>query len=136
MTVIPDLTQSPYLLDILDQPLALERTLNGLQQLEFRPLRAVTSGTDKHRIVLTGMGSSFSALYPLWLRLLRARRSAILIETAELIHSAGALLDADTLFVIPLTAGVEHSVSCKTYSLLDEYMRQFLRKPPVKMTFA
>lgn len=109
------------------------------------------------RIVLTGMGASYHALYPLHLRLTRQRLPALLWETSELIPVADDLFDSDTLLiavsqsgrsaetvrlldrpgcrpltigvtndgesplaakshvVLPLRAGTECSVSCKTY---------------------
>lgn len=148
--------EGAYLRDLLSQPQAVADTAAGLRGLAPLPARALTC----ERIVLTGMGSSLHAQHPLQLRLTRAGRTALMVETAELVHAQSALLDARTLvvvvsqsgrsaetvqllnligdhpsrpfvigvtntpdsplatradFVVPLRAGPEFSVSCKTY---------------------
>lgn len=148
--------EGPYLRDLLAQPQAIADTVEGLRSMRPFPAAAVAC----ERVVLTGMGSSLHALHPLQLRLLRAGRTALLVETAELIHAQSTLLDSRTLVVVvsqsgrsaetvqlldriaatdsrpcvigvtntpdsplagradvvvPLTAGPESSVSCKTY---------------------
>jgi glucosamine--fructose-6-phosphate aminotransferase (isomerizing) len=145
-----------YLNDLLAQPRALADTAVALQRLPALP-SAVFSA---QRIVLTGMGSSLYALYPLQIRLIQAGKTAMMIETAELVFGQSRLLDEKTLvvavsqsgqsaetvllldlvraaakrplvigvtntldsplakqsdFVVPLVAGAEFSVSCKTY---------------------
>ncbi len=145
-----------YLRDLLAQPQALADTVTGLRMLPPLPARALAG----QRIVLTGLGSSLHGLYPLHLRLVRARRTSCLVETGELVHTQSALLDERTLViavsqsgrsvevvqlldligarqarpfvigvtntpdsplalradtVVPLRAGAEFSVSCKTY---------------------
>jgi glutamine---fructose-6-phosphate transaminase (isomerizing) len=146
-----------YREDILDQPQALADTLLALVQ---PPAAIQQAGADLmqgrlKRLVLTGMGSSLHAQYPLYLKLLQAGLPVTMIETAELIHHAAALLDAHTCVlavsqsgrsaeivqllelhpgrllavsnspdsplaqqahgVLITQAGVEHTVSCKTY---------------------
>ena len=148
--------EGAYLRDLLAQPQAVADTVAGLRALAPLPAAALAS----RRIVLTGMGSSLHAQHPLQLRLVAAERTALMVETAELIHSQSALLTAETLivvvsqsgrsaeivqlldllatrpsrpfvvgvtntadsplatrsdFVVPLHAGPEFSVSCKTY---------------------
>lgn len=148
--------EGAYLRDLLAQPQAVADTVAGLRQLAPLPARALAC----ERIVLTGMGSSLHAQHPLQLRLTSAGRTALMVETAELVHAQSALLDARTLvvvvsqsgrsvetlqllnligkhpsrpcvigvtntpdsplatrtdFVVPLLAGPEFSVSCKTY---------------------
>jgi glucosamine--fructose-6-phosphate aminotransferase (isomerizing) len=152
------MTEGAYLLDILDQPRALEETLSGLEVSE--PLRrlagSVREGKFK-RVVLTGMGSSFHALHPLYLEFIGHDFTTLMVETSELLHYQNRLFDEKTLIVAvsqsgqsaevvrllemnrgkspviavtntphsPLAdyanatiltrAGVEFSVSCKTY---------------------
>lgn len=148
--------EGAYLRDLLAQPQAVAATVAALRTLAPLPARALAC----ERIVLTGMGSSLHAQHPLQLRLNRAGRTALMVETAELVHAQSALLDARTLvvavsqsgrsaeivqllnhietlasrpvvigvtntadsplatrpdFVVPLRAGPEFSVSCKTY---------------------
>lgn len=156
MSVNLSLLEGAYLRDLLAQPQAVADTVTGLHSLPPLPSRALAG----QRIVLTGIGSSFHALYPLQLRLVRAGHTAFMVETAELVHSQSNLLDERTLvvavsqsgrsaeigqllnlieargarpfvvgvtntpdsplalcadIVVPLRAGPEFSVSCKTY---------------------
>jgi glucosamine--fructose-6-phosphate aminotransferase (isomerizing) len=156
MSVDLSLLEGAYLRDLLAQPQAVADTVTGLHSLPPLPSRALAG----QRIVLTGIGSSFHALYPLQLRLVRAGHTAFMVETAELVHSQSNLLDERTLvvavsqsgrsaeiaqllnligtresrpfvigvtntpdsplalcadIVVPLCAGPEFSVSCKTY---------------------
>jgi len=96
----------PYLNDILHQPDALQDTLGGLRKA--LPLADFSTRLDrKHyrRIVLTGMGSSYHALYPLLYRLIQAGLNTQLIETSELLHHASTLLEAHTLTVVVSQSG-------------------------------
>lgn len=156
MSINLSLLDGAYLRDLLAQPQAVTDTLAGLRSLPPLSGRALAC----QRIVLTGIGSSLHALYPLQLRLVGAGRTALMIETAELVHSQSALLDERTVvvavsqsgrsveigqllnlierresrpfvigvtntpesplalradFTVPLRAGPEFSVSCKTY---------------------
>lgn len=156
MSINLSVLEGAYQRDLLAQPKALADTVAGLQSLPPLPERARTCP----QIVLTGIGSSLHALYPLKLRLARAGRAALMVETGELVHALSAILDGDTLIVavsqsgrsvemmqlleligkqtkrpflvgvtnsidsplatrsdtvVPLAAGPEYSVSCKTY---------------------
>lgn len=156
MSINLSLLEGAYLRDLLAQPRAVGDTVAGLHSLSPLPERALIG----QQIVLTGIGSSFHALYPLQLRLVRAGRTAFMVETAELVHSQSNLLNERTLvvavsqsgrsaeiaqlinligtrasrpfvigvtntldsplalgadIVVPLCAGPEFSVSCKTY---------------------
>lgn len=148
--------EGSYLRDLLAQPQAISDTVAALRTLPPVPLAAGAF----ERVVLTGMGSSLFAQHPLQLRLLSAGQTALLVETAELVHAQTSLLDDRTLVVavsqsgrsaetvqlldlvagrprrpfvigvtntpdsplarcanavVPLQAGMESSVSCKTY---------------------
>jgi glucosamine--fructose-6-phosphate aminotransferase (isomerizing) len=103
--------EGSYLRDLLAQPQAVADTLAGLRSLSPLPARAL----ECERVVLTGMGSSLHAQTPLLLRLVRAGRTALLVETAELIHAQSALLDARTLVVAVSQSGC----SAETVQLLD-----------------
>jgi glucosamine--fructose-6-phosphate aminotransferase (isomerizing) len=87
-----------YLRDILAQPRALEDTLAGLDDFTLPP-------APFHRTVLTAMGGSYFALYPLHLRLLRRGLHSLLIETAELLYYAPSILDAGTLLIVVSQSG-------------------------------
>jgi glucosamine--fructose-6-phosphate aminotransferase (isomerizing) len=104
----PDLSiiEGPYLRDVLDQPRALEQTCEGLATSpELDELAARLRKRDFHRVVLTGMGSSFHALHPLNLDLIAQRETPIMVETSELVHYQSALFDPQTLIVAVSQSG-------------------------------
>ncbi|MBN1261013.1 MAG: SIS domain-containing protein [Anaerolineae bacterium] len=97
---------SPYILDILEQPAALERCLIALNErptLETFRIR-LESGRYR-RIILTGMGASFFAAIPLQYRLLRQGYDVHLLETSELIHNLPELVVSESLFVVISQSG-------------------------------
>jgi glucosamine--fructose-6-phosphate aminotransferase (isomerizing) len=91
--------EGPYLADILEQPAAL---LRAWEQLEDIP---ALRHFHADRIVLTGMGGSQFALYPLLLHLIEHGFPAGLVETAELIHYQPALLNGRTLLIVVSQSG-------------------------------
>jgi glucosamine--fructose-6-phosphate aminotransferase (isomerizing) len=97
---------SSYLNDLLDQPSALQATLDSLSRTP--PLTSfferLTSGKYR-RVILTGMGSSYHGLYPLQLRLFALPMGVIRLETAELIHYAGELIEPANLIVAVSQSG-------------------------------
>jgi len=98
-----------YLRDLLNQPQALEDTLQGLN--ESRELKDLAKCLNKgkfQKIVLTGMGSSFHALHPLSLELVAAGLTPVMVETSELVHYQNRLLDDKTLVLAVSQSG--HSV--------------------------
>jgi len=79
--------EGAYLRDILDQPRALEDTLAGLDAPKsLRSIAAKLQSGGFRTVVLTGMGSSFHALHPTNLALIDQGFTAVMIETAELVH--------------------------------------------------
>jgi glucosamine--fructose-6-phosphate aminotransferase (isomerizing) len=94
---------SPYLQDILDQPEALQRTLDGLKAT--KPLPDFLSSGKIRRVILTGMGSSFHALHLLHMRLVERGLSTHMVETSELIHYGRALIDPHSLIVAVSQSG-------------------------------
>jgi glucosamine--fructose-6-phosphate aminotransferase (isomerizing) len=95
-----------YLNDLLDQPSALQTTLDGLNKIP--PLNSIfnlLSSGKYRRVILTGMGSSFHGLYPLQLRLFALPIGVIRLETAELIHYASVLIDPANLVVAVSQSG-------------------------------
>ncbi len=92
--------QNSYKSDILEQPVAVRRAVRTL--VEHPDLRGQSVSTllkSIDRIVLTGMGSSYYAPYPLHLRLTSALRTNWCIETSELLHYSPELLAKGTLVV-------------------------------------
>ncbi len=102
----PSVIAGPYLADLLAQADVVRtlrdslagRTLGGGFAARLR------DGQFK-RVVLTGMGSSLHALYPLELRLIAAGRACYLIETSELLLGYDALRTRDTLLVVVSQSG-------------------------------
>lgn len=108
------LRTNAYLQDILAQPTALQATLTTLAAADFAPINALAarlaSGTLK-RVVLTGMGSSYHALQPIYLQLLNHGLTVQRLETSELLHYASSLLDPETLLVIVSQSGQSIEIS-------------------------
>lgn len=97
---------SGYLADILDQGGALRRTLAHLSSSDtIQSFGASLRKGQYRRVVLTGMGSSFFALYPLHLRLVAQGLPSLAVETAELIHYLQELLTPGTLLVAVSQSG-------------------------------
>jgi glucosamine--fructose-6-phosphate aminotransferase (isomerizing) len=95
-----------YLNDLLDQPAALQSTLDSLSNLP--PLTTISNllkSGKYRRVILTGMGSSFHGLYPLQLRLFALPVGVIRLETAELIHDAHTLIDPSNLIITVSQSG-------------------------------
>ena len=109
--MITDFSQidGEYLRDLLNQPQALEDTLQGLNQSQqLKDLAKRLNKGKFQKIVLTGMGSSFHALHPLSLELVAAGLTPVMVETSELVHYQNRLLDDKTLVVAVSQSG--HSV--------------------------
>jgi len=104
-----------YFRDILAQPPALDDTLAGLDRAVLHDLAKRWSEGRFDRAVLTGMGGSYWALYPLHLALLKEGRNAVLAETSELIYSLTGLLNSRTLLIVCSQSGR----SAETVRLLE-----------------
>lgn len=92
--------EGPYLRDILDQPRAIDATLSALAGSdELRDLALRLQRGDFRCVVLTGMGSSFHALHPTNLELIRRGFLSLMVETSELVHHQKQLFDERTLIV-------------------------------------
>jgi glutamine---fructose-6-phosphate transaminase (isomerizing) len=105
---VVDLTavQGEYLQDLLDQPRALEETLEILNRSkELEDLAWDLNSGKFQRIVLTGMGSSFHALHPLSIQLISHGFTAIMVEASELIHYQERFFDPQTLIVAVSQSG-------------------------------
>ncbi len=98
--------EGPYLRDILSQPQALQDTLQRLENSP--PLEKVADRLSRgefQRILLTGMGASLHALYPITLELVDRGFTAMMVETSELIHYQSSLLDRKTLIIAVSQSG-------------------------------
>lgn len=57
------------------------------------------------RIILTGMGSSYAALRPLWTSLVEAGHQAWRVDAAECLGHFGSLIDDSTLVIAASQSG-------------------------------
>ena len=96
---------NPYIADILSQPSVLQRALASLDLTTLQPLRASIAQGQVERIVITGMGASLYGAYPAWLMLVQAGLPAYLVDAAELIYYARALITPKTLLWVVSQSG-------------------------------
>jgi glucosamine--fructose-6-phosphate aminotransferase (isomerizing) len=113
--VLP-IIEGQYFRDLMAQPAALDATLAWLREADRweQVHRQVRSRAWK-RIVLTGMGSSFHTLQPLYWALIAGGFNPVLMETSELIHYGLPLCDEQTLIVAVSQSGA----SAETVRLLE-----------------
>lgn len=106
MSVDLKVIEGEYLHDLLDQPRALEDTLQALDRSkQLLHLADRLSRGKFQRVVLTGMGSSFHALHPINLQLISQGFTAIMVETSELIHYKAKFFDPKTLIIAVSQSG-------------------------------
>ncbi len=106
----------PYLDDLIDQPDAVSRTIEGLAVTEdLARVGARVLRGEYARVVLTGMGASYHALAPLELTLTAAGRECRLVESGELLRTMRSLLDHRALAVLVSQSGR----TVEVVSLLD-----------------
>lgn len=108
MIDITSLRSNAYLQDVLDQPRALRDTLSALATTDLSPLHALVgklASGELRRVVLTGMGSSYHALHPAYLRLVAQGLNVHRVETSELLHHAPALIAPESLLVVVSQSG-------------------------------
>jgi glucosamine--fructose-6-phosphate aminotransferase (isomerizing) len=98
--------EGAYLHDVLAQPQALEDTLAALEVSDALQRLATHLQQGKFKtLILTGMGASFHALYPLNLELINHGLVAMMVETSELLHYQSRLLDPATLIIAVSQSG-------------------------------
>lgn len=108
--------EGQYFRDLMEQPDALEATLASLRFADrWKDVRRLLQSRRWTRIVLTGMGSSFHTLQPLYWSLVAGGLNPVLIETSELIHYGMALCDEHALIVLVSQSGA----SAETVRLLE-----------------
>lgn len=128
MPVDLSVVEGDYFRDLLNQPQALQDTLEGLKESkELQTLIARLRKGKFNSVVLTGMGSSFHGLNPLLLQLTNAGYPAILAETSELIYYRSRLLDPRSLIIAVSQSGR----SAEMIRLLDQNRR---RAPIIAVT--
>jgi glucosamine--fructose-6-phosphate aminotransferase (isomerizing) len=78
---------NPYIADILAQPEALRAAVNSFSPVKLLPICDQLQSGSFDRLILSGMGSSFYAAYPAYLRLSHLPLPVLLLNGAELLHS-------------------------------------------------
>lgn len=123
--------EGPYLRDLLAQPEAIAESVRRLEvSASLARISAELRAGEIDRIVLTGMGSSLHALYPLQLALINAGHLAVAVETAELVHAQIALLTPSTLLVVVSQSGRSAEI-VRLLERLVERRRKHLGPPRV-----
>jgi len=98
--------EGEYLRDILDQPRAIRDTTLALaDSSQLAEFARQISSTSYDRIVLTGMGGSFHALNPLYLRLVSLGLPVVMAETSELLYFMPKLVSRRTLMLVVSQSG-------------------------------
>src|SRR5512143_3778019 len=99
------MTNLPYIEEILSQP---EVLLKALPRFDLQALNTLKQKLDRQefdRIIITGMGASLYGGYPAWLLLAGHGLPVHWVDTAELIHYAGALITPRTLLWVISQSG-------------------------------
>jgi glucosamine--fructose-6-phosphate aminotransferase (isomerizing) len=99
-----------YLEDILEQPTALTRTLehfrhNGVAGPEFGQIASKLANGEITKVILSGMGGSFSARFPTLIRLNQRGITAFGVNAADLLHYRRNVLDERTLLILISQSG-------------------------------
>jgi len=113
------MSQNPYIQDILTQATALQTALEGFNQ-DVAILKREISQKHYDRILVTGMGASYSAAYPAWLALSRQALPVTLWETAELIHYARQQITPRTLLWVISQSGESAEIHVLLEHLHDQ----------------
>jgi glucosamine--fructose-6-phosphate aminotransferase (isomerizing) len=116
LNTTPKIVEGQYFKDLMAQPQALRATLAWLSAAgRWDAARRFVEARSWHRIVLTGMGSSYHTLHPINLRLIEAGLSPVMMETSELVHYGLPLLGEQTLAIAVSQSGG----SAETVRLLE-----------------
>jgi glutamine---fructose-6-phosphate transaminase (isomerizing) len=99
------MTTNPYILDILSQPESLKTALERFDPAPLSPVAKAIGNHDFDRIIISGMGGSLYASYPVWLSLANAGLPAVWVDTAELIHHTPGLVTPKTLLWLVSQSG-------------------------------
>ena len=99
------LHHNPYVQDILSQANSVKAALTKFNPASLSSLTQAIHRGDFDRIVLTGMGGSLFASYPVWLQLVNAGLPVHWIDCAELIHHARSIVTKRTLVWLTSQSG-------------------------------
>ena len=120
----------PFRAEIGGQPEAIRRAASSLE-IQRDPLRRLVElASGASTIVLTGMGSSYDALYPAVVGLAASGCSAVMVDAAELVHFRAGILDERALIVAVSQSGE----SAELVRLVGELERSRSRPRLVSIT--
>lgn len=92
---------TPYIQDILSQPTALRAALDNYSTSLLEKI----SLADFDRIIISGMGSSYSAAYPAFIELSKQPVPVQPINAAELLHSLSGMIGTRSLLWLNSQSG-------------------------------
>jgi glutamine---fructose-6-phosphate transaminase (isomerizing) len=96
---------NPYISDILSQPTALRNAVDNFSPTLLLPIISRIHSGDFDRIVITGMGASYNAAYPMYLELSHLPIPVMLVNGAELVHYMDGLIGRRTLLWVNSQSG-------------------------------
>jgi glutamine---fructose-6-phosphate transaminase (isomerizing) len=95
-----------YLSNILEQPAVVRSVVESYQDSDIWPaLQAEMASHPYRKIVLTGMGGSYYALFPTWMTCNQRGLPTHQVEASELVHYVPEMLDEHTLLVVVSQSG-------------------------------
>ena len=99
---------NPYFTDILAQPEALRQAISQFPHPVISQIKKEIYKRKFDRIIMTGMGASYNAAYPAFIKLTETSIPASLLNSAELSHYLDGMLKEKTLLWLNSQSG--HSV--------------------------
>jgi glucosamine--fructose-6-phosphate aminotransferase (isomerizing) len=118
------MTNINYILDILSQPKFLKTAIGQFDPRSLVPLAKAIQDHGFDRIVITGMGASLYAAYPVWLTLANAGLPAVWLDAAELIHHTPGLVTSKSMLWI-------FSQSGKSAEIVSAVGYERMQKPAI-----
>lgn len=97
--------EAPYIQEILSQAGVLKAALARYDFSSLHPLAKELQAGKFDRLVITGMGVSFSAAIPAWMVLAQHGLPVIHVEASELAHSVDRLVTSRTLLWVISQSG-------------------------------
>lgn len=111
-----DIKPNNYIKDILSQPAALQRAAKRYPAAEITKIKALIAEKKIQSIVMTGLGASFSSMYPAYLLFAILDLPVTHLNTAELMYYGAHLIAPDSLLWITSQSGE----SAETVRLLEK----------------
>ncbi len=93
------MTSNPYIQDILSEAESLRAALRAFSAAPLASLARRFRNGEFSNVVLTGMGASYCAAYPAWLRLTATGVPVSWVETSEVLHYSPGLVTPRSLLV-------------------------------------